>query len=221
MQIGLEIRLSGIGGMVFRWQEKSWSMEHVVLQPLTHQGPAWICYLGPLRVSLRQKLHSINFLLQNNFKHNKYKKEEGHEPCISSFGINNYKTSLLVPQVVIAQRLCNIKLCWIEFPEKTFLICIRSFSSCYVLICGGGREGGRGRIREKKRESILPSWGTTIKTPCQLAYLPKALLRNTITLGVKGGHNSIHSSYAVLFLNQDRPSFHILFYSLFIFPEVL
>ena len=34
-------------------------------------------------------------------------------------------------------------------------------------------------------------------------YLPKALLLNTITLGVKGGHNSIHSSYADLFLNQD------------------
>ena len=196
MQMGLEVRLSGMGGMVFRWQEKSWSMEHVVLQPLTHQGPAWICYLGPLRVSLRQKLHSINFLLQNDFKHNIYKKEECHEPYISSLSINNYKTNLLVPQVVIAQRLCNIKLCWIEFPEKTFLICIRSFSSCYVLIFCGGREGGRGKIREKKRERLIPSRGATIKTPCQLAYLSKALLPNTITLEVKGGYSSIHSSYA-------------------------
>ena len=108
----------------------------------------------------------------------------------------------------------------IEFPLKTFLTCIRSFSSCYVLICSVGREGGRGRIREKNRERILLSPGTTIKTPCQLADLSKALLPNTITLGIKGGHNSIHSSYAVLFLNEDRPSFHCLFYSLFIFPEV-
>ena len=97
---------------------------------------------------------------------------------------------------------------WItECPEKTFLTCIRYFSPCYVLICGGGREGGRGRIREKKRERIIPSCGTTIKTPCQLMYLPKALPPNIITLGVKSGHNSIHSSYADLFLNQDRPSF--------------
>ena len=81
---------------VFRWQEKSWSKEHVVLQPLIHWGPAWICYLGLLRISLRQKLQnglSINFLLQNNFEHNKHKKEECHEPYISSFGMNNYKAN--------------------------------------------------------------------------------------------------------------------------------
>ena len=30
-------------------------------------------------------------------------------PIYSSFGINNYKTNLLVPQVVIDWRLCNIK----------------------------------------------------------------------------------------------------------------
>ena len=51
-------------------------------------------------------------------------------------------------------------------------------------------------IREKKRERLIPSWGTTIKIPCQTGYLPKALLPNSITLGVKGGHNIIHSSYA-------------------------
>ena len=34
------------------------------------------------------------FLVQNNFKHDKYKKEECHEPYISSFSINNYKTKL-------------------------------------------------------------------------------------------------------------------------------
>ena len=182
--------------MIFRWQEKSWSKEHVAFQTLTHQRPAWIYYLGPLRVSLEQKLHYINFLLQNNFKHRKYKKEEGHEPYISSFGINNYKTNLLVPQVVMTSD-CAISRWWTtEFAVKTFLTCIRSFSSCYVLICCGGREGQIGRIREKKRERILPSWGTTIKTPFQLEYLSKALLPNTITLGVKGGHNSIHSSYA-------------------------
>ena len=73
------------------------------------------------------------------------------------------------------------------------------------------KEGRRGRMREKKRERLIPSWGTTIKTPCQLAYLPKALLPNTTTLGVKGGHNSIHSSYADLFLNQDRHSFHQMY----------
>ena len=38
MQIGLEVRLSGIGGMVFN--EKNRSKEHVVLQTLTHQGDA-------------------------------------------------------------------------------------------------------------------------------------------------------------------------------------
>ena len=84
----------------------------MVLQPLIHWGPAWICYLGLLKVTLRQKFQnglSINFLLQNSFKHNKYNKEECHKPYILSFGINNYKTNLLVPQVVIDWRLCNIK----------------------------------------------------------------------------------------------------------------
>ena len=57
---------------------------------------------------VHDSLHSINFSLQNNFKHNIYKKEESHEPYISSFGINNYKANLLVPQVVINQRLYNI-----------------------------------------------------------------------------------------------------------------
>ena len=51
----------------------------------------------------------------------------------------------------------------------------------------------RGRIREKNRERLIPSWGTTIKTLCQPGYLPKALLPNIITLGVKGRHNSIQS----------------------------
>ena len=121
MQIGLEVRLSGMRGMVFRWQEKSWCKEHVVFQLLTHQGPAWICYLGPLRVSLKQKLHSINFSLQNDFKHNKYKKEEFHEPYISSFSINNYKTNLLVPQVVIDRRLSNIKVMANRVPGEGIL----------------------------------------------------------------------------------------------------
>ena len=48
-------------------------------------------------------------LLQNYFKHNINNKEECHKPCILSFGIKNYKTNLLVPQVVINWRLCNIK----------------------------------------------------------------------------------------------------------------
>ena len=89
----------------------SWNKEHVVLQPFIYWGPARIYYLGLLNISVRQKLQnglSIN-LLQNNFKHNKYKKEECHEPYISPFSINNYKTNLLVPQAVIDWRLCNIK----------------------------------------------------------------------------------------------------------------
>ena len=151
--------------------------------------PAWICYLGLLRVSLRQRLF-INFLLQNNFKHNKYKKEECHEPYISSFSISNYKTNLLVPQVVIDWRLCNIKVMANWVSGEDILNLHQSFSSCYVFTCGGWREGRRGRIREKKRERLFPSWGTTIKTPCQPRYLPKALLPNTIALGVKDGHNS-------------------------------
>ena len=180
----------------------SWSKDHVVLQPLIHLGPAWIYYLGLLRVSLREKLQnglSINFLLQNNFKHNKYRKEEYHESYISSFINNNYKTNFLVPQVVIDWRLCNIKVVASWVPSEDILDLHQSFSSCYLLTCGGWRELGRGRIREKKRERLIPSWGTTIKTPCQPVYLPKALLPNTITLGFKGGHSSIHSSYVELF----------------------
>ena len=177
----------------------NWSKEHVVLQPLIHWGPAWICYLGLLRLSLRQKLQnglSINFILQNNFKHNKYNKEECHEWYISSFSINNYKTNLLVPQVVIDWRLCNIKVVASWVPSRDILDLHQSFSCWYVLTCGGWREGRSGRIREKKRDRLIPPWGTTIKTPCQPGYLPKVLIPNTITLGVKGGHNSIHSSYA-------------------------
>ena len=142
--------------MIFRWQEKSWSKEHVVLQPLTHWAPAWICYLGPLRVSLKQKLHSINFSLQNDFKHNKYKKEEFHEPYISSFSINNYKTNLLVPQVVIDRRLSNIKVMANRVPGEGILDLNQVFLSCYVLICGGEKKGGRGRIREKKEGEDNP-----------------------------------------------------------------
>ena len=192
-----------------------WSSKHSFIGDLP--------YLWLLRVSLRQKLQnwlSINFLLQNSFKHNKYKKEEYHEPYISLFGINIYKTNFLVLQVVIDWKLCNIKVVTNWVPSEDILDLHQSFSSCYVLTCGGRREGRRGRIRETKRERIIPSLGTTIKTPCQLVYLPKALLPNTITLGVKSGHNSIHRSYADRFLNQDRSSFHSLFYSLFIFPEV-
>ena len=149
MQIVLEIRLSGMGGMVFRLQEKSWRKEHVVLQPLTHRGPAWICYLGPLRVSLRQKLHSINFLLQNDFKHNKYKKEESHEPYISSFSISNYKTTLLVPQVVINQRLYNINVLdnWVPGEDILDLHQVFLFLLCSHLWWGNGR-----RKRENERE---------------------------------------------------------------------
>ena len=180
----------------------SWSKEHVVLQPLIHWGPAWICYLGLLSISLRQILKnglSINFLLQNNFKHSKHRKEEWNEPYISSLGINNYKTNLLVPQVVIDWWLCNIKVMANWVPSEDILDLHQSFSSCCLLTCDGWREGGRGTIREKNRERLIPSWGTTIKIPCQPGYLPKALLPNTITLGVKGGHSSIHSSYADLF----------------------
>ena len=189
---GGALRVSG-WGTVFRWQEINWGKEHVVLQPLIHWGPAWICYFGLLRVSLRQKLQNglfINFLLQNNLKHNKYKKDGCHEPYISSFGINNYKTNLLVPQVVIDWRLCNIKVVANWVPREDILDLHPSFSSCYVLTCGVWREGRRGRIREKKRERLIPSLGTTIKTPCQPGYLPEALIPNTITLGVKDGHNS-------------------------------
>ena len=176
-----------------------WRKEHMVFQPLIHWGSAWTCYLGLLRISLRQKLQnglSINFFLQNNFQHYKYKKEECHAPYISSFGISNYKTNLLVPQVVIDWRLCNIKVVSSWVPSRDILDFHQYFSSCYVLTCGGWREGRRGRIREKKRERLIPSWGTTIKTPCQPGYLPKVLLPNAIILGVKGRHNSLHSSYA-------------------------
>ena len=104
-----------------------WSKEHMVFQPVIHWGPAWILCLGLLRVSLRKKLQNglyINFLLQNNFKYNKYKTEECHARYISSFSISNYKTNLLVPQAVIEWRLCNIKVVanWVH--RKTFLTCI-------------------------------------------------------------------------------------------------
>lgn len=102
---------------------------------------------------------------------------------------------------------------------KTFLTCIRSFSSCYVLICGGEEKDERENNREKEGEAT-PIIRDHHQNPMPTCVPLKALLPNIITLGVKGGHNSIHSSYAGLFLNQDRPSFHSLFYSLFIFPEV-
>ena len=177
----------------------SGSKEHVVLQPLVHWGPPRIFYLGLLRVSLRQKLQnglSINFLVQNDFKHNKYNKEECHKSYILSFGIKNYKTNLLVAQVVINWRLCNIKVMAKWVSGEGILDLHQSFSSCYILTCGGWRKGRRGRIREKKRKRLIPSWKTTIKALCQPGYLPKALLPNIITLGIKGGHNSIHISYA-------------------------
>ena len=149
IQIGLDVRLSGMRGMVFRWQEKSWGKERVALQPLTHRGPPWICYLGPLRVSLKQKLHSIIFSLQNDFKHNKYKKEEGHEPYISSLGIKNYKTNLLVPQVVINQRLYNINVVdnWVPGEDILDLHQVFLFLLCSHLWWGNGR-----RKRENERE---------------------------------------------------------------------
>ena len=183
---------------VFRWQEKSWSKEHVVLQPLIHWGPAWICYLGLLRISLRQKLQnglSINFLLQNNFEHNKHKKEECHEPYISSFGMNNYKANfspIACHRLETMQHQGGGQL--ISQQRHSWLASV--FFFLYVLTCGGWREGRRGRMREKQSERLIPSWGTTIKTPCQPGYLQNALLPNTITLEVKGGHNTIHSTYA-------------------------
>ena len=148
MQIGLEVRLPGIGGDGFQMTREELE-QGACGPPNTHQGAAWICYLGPLRVSPRQKLHSINFLLQNDFKHNKYKKEEGHEPYISSFGINNYKTNLLVPQVVIDQRLCNFKLVgdWAPGEDIFDLHQVFLFLLCSHLWWGKGR-----RKRENKRE---------------------------------------------------------------------
>ena len=105
----------------------SWSSNHSNTPVNEWSGPAWICYLGLLKVTLRQKFQnglSINFLVQNDFKHNKYNKEECHKSYILSFGINNYKTNLLVPQAVIEWRLCNIKVVanWVH--RKTFLTCI-------------------------------------------------------------------------------------------------
>ena len=173
IQIGLDVRLSGMRGMVFRWQEKSWGKERVALQPLTHRGPPWICYLGPLRVSLKQKLHSIIFSLQNDFKHNKYKKEEGHEPYISSLGINNYKTNLLVPQVVIDQRLCNTKVVdnWVPVED------ILDLHQVFLFLLGShlrwGREGGRERIREKKRERLPPIMRDHHQNPMSSGVPPK------------------------------------------------
>ena len=153
-----------------------WSKEHTDFQPLIHWGPAWICYLGLLRVSLRQKLQnglSINFLVQNNFKHNKYKKEECHEPYISSFSISNYKTNLLVPQVVIDWRLCNIKVMANWVSGEDILNLHQSFSSCYVFTCGGWREGRRGRIREKKRERLPPIMRDHHQNPMSSGVPPK------------------------------------------------
>ena len=162
----------------------------MVLQSLIPWEPASICNLALLCVSLRQKFQngpSINFLLLNDFTHKNYKKEECHEQYISSSDIYNYKTKLLVPQVVIDWRLCNNKV--VDFPVKTFFTCIRPYSSCYVQTWDGGREGGRVRIRKIKRERLIPSWRTTIKTQCQPAYLPKTLFPKPITLRVKKGHN--------------------------------
>ena len=139
--------------MVFRWQERSWRKEHVVVQTLTYWGPAWICYLGLLRVSLKQKIHSINFSLQNNFKHNIYKKEESHEPNISSFGLNKYKTKLLVPQVVTDRRLSNMKVVanWVPSEEILDLHQVFLFLLCFPLWWWKGLRK-RENMREKEGE---------------------------------------------------------------------
>ena len=189
----------------------SWSKKPVVLQPLIHWGPAWICYLGLIRISLRQKFQnglSIN-LLQNDFKHNKYNKEECHKPYICHLATITTKLISLSHRLSRTEDYTTSRWWPIEFPMKTFLACI----SLYLLISSHmwRLKGRRKREnREKNKERLIPSWGTTIKTLCQPGYLPKALLPNTITLGVKGGNNSIHSSYADLFLNQDRHSFYSL-----------
>ena len=212
-----------VWGTVFRWQKMRWSNEHVVPQSLIHWGPARICYLGPLWVSLRQKLQnvpSINFLLLNDFTHNIYKKEVCHEPYISSFGINNYKTNLLVPQVVVYWRLCNIKVVESWVPSKDILDIHQVF---LFLLCSHMWWGKGRRKRENKKEKegeANPIMRDHHQNPMSVFLSPKALLANSITLGVNGGHSSIYSSYADLFLNQDRPSFESLFYSLFIFSEV-
>ena len=130
-----------------------WSKEHMVFQPLIHWGSAWTCYLGLLRISLRQKLQnglSINFFLQNNFQHYKYKKEECHAPYISSFSISNYKTNHLVPQVVIDWRLCNIKVVakWVH--RKTSLTCISL--SLLAMFSHVVVEGNKKRENEREKE---------------------------------------------------------------------
>ena len=192
----------------------------MVLQSLIHWEPAWIFYLGLFRVSLRQKLQngpSIYFLLLNDFSHNKYKKEECHEAYILPFDIYNYKTNLLFSQGVIDWRLCNIKVVGSWVPSKDILDLHQVF---HFLLCSHIWWGKGWRKRENKKEKeerLIPSWGNHYQTPCQPEYLPKTLLPNSITLGVKGGHNSIRRSYVDLFLNQDRPSFVSLFYSIFLF----
>ena len=50
---------------------------------------------------LKWTFHKPLTAKKKKFKHNKYKKEECHEPYVSSFGINDYKTNFLVPKVVI------------------------------------------------------------------------------------------------------------------------
>ena len=70
MQIVLEIRLSGMGGDGFQVTREE--LEEGACDPPTiHSSGNCLNLLSwALRVSLRQKLHSINFLVQNNFKHN-------------------------------------------------------------------------------------------------------------------------------------------------------
>ena len=55
----------------------------------------------------------------------------------------------LVPQDVIDWRLCKIKVVDRWVPGEDILD-FHQFSSCYVLTCGVGGEGRKGR-REKKR----------------------------------------------------------------------
>ena len=152
-----------------------WSKEHMVLQPLIHWGPAWICYLGLLRVSLRQKFQnglSINFLLQNNFKHNKYKKEECHTPYISSFGISNYKTNLLVPQVVLDWRLCNIKVVTNWVHRKIFLTCISLYLAMFSHVVV---EGNKKRENEREKEGqVNPIMRDHHQNPISTRIPPKS-----------------------------------------------
>ena len=79
----------------------------------------------------------------------------------------------------------------VEFPVKTFLTYISL--SLFALFSHVVAEGKEEEENMREKGEANPIMRDHHQYPTSTGYLPKALLPNTNTLAVKGGHNSIHS----------------------------